>query len=58
MKQKLRMSTEPKRYILRKYIIATDMKQALRLAKDQPIEEVFIDTDWKPPVKESKVGFK
>lgn len=52
------MSTEPKRYIIRKLVVATSLKQAMKLSKNAPIEEVYIDTEWKPPVKESKVGYK
>lgn len=46
------------RYIIRKYVIATSMKEALRKSKDTPVEEVFIDNDWKEPPLQNKLGYK
>ena len=40
------MKKEQKRYIIRKYVVATNIAQALKKEKDASIEEVFIDEDW------------
>ncbi len=58
MKQKSKLSNDRKQYVLQKYVIATSLKDALKKGANTPIEEVFINKDWKEPPKESKVGFK
>ena len=56
------MKTKPvqKMFIVRKYIMATDAKQAIRLDKKTNVDDVFIDSDWKEGKLrnlESAIGF-
>lgn len=46
-----------KRYIIRKYVIAKSIADALKKEKKALVEECFVDNDW---LKENKVeiGFK
>jgi len=36
-----------KQYIVRKYIMATSVRHALRIEKTMPADEAWIDEDWK-----------
>jgi len=49
-----------KQFIVRKYVLALSASQAIRLEKKTPVDDVFIDDDWKKNQKEntSEVGFK
>ncbi len=50
-----------KQYIVRKYVMAKDIKDAIRKEKHAPVLDAWIDDDWKkenPLVAESKIGFK
>lgn len=46
-----------KQYIIRKYVKAENVAQALRLEKNIKADEAWIDTDWKQD-KDISVGFK
>lgn len=35
------------RFIVRKYIMAKDAKQAIKLDKTTPVQDVWIDDEWK-----------
>lgn len=52
-------SQEPKirQYVIRKYIIASSMREAIRKERGAAIEGVFIDPDWKEIPKDNKIGF-
>jgi hypothetical protein len=50
----------PKLYIIRKYVMASSVKDALRKEKDAPIEDVWVDEDWKKdnqPALSRTMGF-
>lgn len=36
-----------RQYIIRKYVIARDVKEALKKEKDIPADEAWIDEQWK-----------
>lgn len=50
-----------KLFIVRKYVKAVSAAEAIRLEKKAPVDDVWVDDDWKkmnplsPPIK---VGFK
>lgn len=46
---------EKKRYIVKKYIIATSAKDAMKKDKTHHVDEIFCDLDWKP---DTLIGFK
>lgn len=46
-----------KRYIVRKFVIAKNAKDAMRLEKKCEVDDVFVDDDWSPE-EELEVGFK
>lgn len=51
------MSKEIK-YIVRKYVMATSLKDAVKKEKNQEVDEVFIDKDWSNDEnKKGKIGF-
>ena len=41
------MKVEKNRYIVRKYIMAVSASDAIRLDKKAPVNEVYIDEDYK-----------
>ena len=50
-----------KLFVVRKYIMAESVAQALSLERKKPAEEIFVDDDWKKAnAEESKepIGFK
>ena len=55
-----------KQYIIRKYVMASNVKEAIRLDKISPIHEVYVDSVWLEkvsgnefyPKQEKKLGFK
>jgi hypothetical protein len=54
------MIKKQKLFIVRKYIMATSAKQALRKESKMPADEVWVDEDWKKnPTNQlsSAVGF-
>jgi hypothetical protein len=55
------MKQKPKKmFIIRKYIIAENATQAIRLDKKTKVDDVFIDNDWKEGKNrqlESAIGF-
>ncbi len=48
---------KPKMYIVRKYIKAKDLKQAIRLEPKTPIHDCWIDNDWKETHLADAIGF-
>lgn len=48
---------KPKMYIVRKYIKAKDLKQALRLEPKTAVHDCWIDNDWRPEHLASAIGF-
>lgn len=45
-------------YIVRKYIKAVDVKQALRLEPKTPVHDLWIDADWKEEKLADAIGFE
>lgn len=53
-----RKSTErPKMYIVRKYIKATDVKQALRKEPTTSVHDCWVDESWKEKSLAEAIGF-
>lgn len=48
---------KPKMYIVRKYIKATNLKQAIRLEPKTDIHDCFIDSDWREEHLPDAIGF-
>ena len=48
---------KPKMYIVRKYIKAKDLKQAIRLEPKTPIHDCWIDSEWKEQHLADAIGF-
>ena len=50
---------EQKRYIVRKYVMATSAHQALKMERKMRPDDVYVDDDWKKENKElsSAIGF-
>lgn len=48
---------KPKMYIVRKYIKAKDLKQAIRLEPKTPVHDCWIDNDWKETHLADAIGF-
>ncbi len=47
---------QPKRFIIRKYVMATSAREALKKDKTAPVDDVWIDDKW---IEENKgMGFK
>lgn len=44
-------------YIIRKYVKATDVKQALRKEPNTPVHDLWIDNDWQKDHLASAIGF-
>jgi hypothetical protein len=51
------MKLQPKRYIVRKLVMATSVKDAIRKEKREPASEVFIDEKWEDE-RLKQIGFK
>jgi len=52
---------KPKRYIVKKYIMARSAHEALRKERRVRPDDVWVDEDWKkenPNVLESAIGFE
>lgn len=51
-----------KLFIIQKYIVATSIKEALKIEKHTKPEEIWLDEDWKkahkPEIGNTKVEFK
>lgn len=48
---------KPKVYVLRKYIKAKNLKEALRLEPKTEVHDAWIDTDWQKTNLPSAIGF-
>ena len=48
---------KPKMYIVRKYIKATNVKQALRKEPATPVHDLWIDSEWKDKQLADAIGF-
>lgn len=46
---------EKKRYVIKKYIIATSARDAMRKDRTHHVDEIYCDIDWKP---DNLIGFK
>lgn len=46
-----------KRFVVKKFIIAETMSEALELELQTKPEEIFVDVDWTPPAA-AGAGFK
>lgn len=55
---KKRSSEKDKMYIVRKYIKAVDVKQALRLEPKTPVHDLWIDADWREDKLADAIGFE
>ena len=54
----MKRSTEkPKMYIVRKYIKAVDVKQALRKEPTTPVQDLWIDNEWREKSLADAIGF-
>ena len=53
-----RSKEKPKLYVVRKYIKAVDVKQALRLEPKTAVHDLWIDTDWKEEKLAEAIGFE
>ena len=54
----MKKSTEkPKMYIVRKYIKAVDVKQALRKEPTTPVHDLWIKEDWADKHLPEAIGF-
>jgi hypothetical protein len=42
----MKNQSKPKMYIVRKYVMAKDCKDALRQERSIPVHDVFIDQQW------------
>lgn len=52
---------EQKLYIIRKYIRASSAQEAIKLDKIKPVDDVWVDDDWKKgqaPNLASAIGFE
>lgn len=50
-----------KLFIVRKYVEASSAKQAIKLEKKCPIDDVYVDEDWKKnntPIPQKQIRFK
>ena len=47
-----------KQYIIRKYIIANNVQEALRKEKHIKADEAWIDSDWKAEKENINIGYK
>jgi hypothetical protein len=52
-----RFKEKPKMYIVRKYIKATDVKQALRKEPKTAVHDLWIDNEWRSNELASAIGF-
>lgn len=52
----MKKKTQEKRFVVRKYILAKTVEEALKKEKKFPADDVFVDSDW---IKENpnKLGF-
>lgn len=54
----MKKTTEkPKMYVVRKYIKAVNLKQALRLEPKTAIHDCWIDNDWRENHLAEAIGF-
>lgn len=54
------MKKQKKQFVVRKYVIATSAREAIKLEAQHPVEEVYVDMEWlrsNPPPMEKKIGF-
>ena len=49
---------QEKQYVVRKYIMAKNAKDALKKEKDVRADEVWLDEDWKRENLSKVIGFK
>jgi hypothetical protein len=59
-KQPKRRAVRPKRFIIKKYVMARSAQEALRKEKRVKPDDVWVDEDWKkenPNALESCIGF-
>jgi len=52
-----RKTEKPKMYVVRKYIKATDVKQALKKEPTTAVHDLWIDNDWRDKELASAIGF-
>jgi len=47
-------------YVIRKFVMAKDAKDAIKKEKNEPVKDVWIDEEWKKDkiIKSDKLGFK
>ncbi len=46
-----------KRYIIRKYVMAKDASDAIKVEKKQGVDDVFVDDDWMAENTKKELGF-
>ena len=47
-----------KLFVVRQYVKAKNAKEAIRKAKSQPIDDVWVDEEWKKNNLASAIGFE
>lgn len=50
-----------KLFVIRKYIVASSAKEAISKDKNHPVEDVWVDEEWKknnPVLTKQDMGFK
>lgn len=52
------MKKELRRFVVRKYIMATSAQDALRKEKNVRPDDVWVDAEWTPEEEIKSVGFK
>ena len=51
------MKEKPKLYVIRKYIKAVSVSQAVRRDKNTPVHDCWVDDDWKKNSLTDAIGF-
>lgn len=51
------MKEKPKMYVVRKYIKAMDVRQALRKEPKTAVHDLWIDNEWRDKELPSAIGF-
>lgn len=53
----MKKDEKPKMYVVRKYIKATDVRQALRKEPKTPVHDCWVSDDWGKENLASAIGF-
>lgn len=55
---KVKIMPEKKRYILRKYVFANNLNEAIQLDTKTQVEDAWLDGEFKPEEKTALIGFE